>query len=87
MNALCRAMCLLMVATLASARPCMAAEPEKGGRLSQEELAQLAQNPVANLISIPIENNFNYNVGPHNGNQYVGNFQPVIPFSPTENWK
>ncbi len=67
---------------------CAAAETEqpKGKGLSKEELAKLAQNPVANLVSIPIQNDFNYNYGPHNGNQYVGNFQPVIPFSPTENW-
>lgn len=67
---------------------CAAAEAEsqKGKGLSKEELAKLAQNPVANLVSIPIQNDFNYNYGPHNGNQYVGNFQPVIPFSPTESW-
>jgi len=77
--------CILTVLVLAW--PCAAEEPEKGkGGLSQEELAKLAQNPIANLISIPIQNNFNYNVGPHNGNQYVGNFQPVIPFDLNENW-
>ena len=79
---------LCAILTLSSSCPCMAAETEgaKGKGLSKEELAKLAQNPVANLVSIPIQNDFNYNVGPHNGNQYVGNFQPVIPFSPTENW-
>lgn len=79
---------LCAILTLSSSCPCMAAETEgaKGKGLSKEELAKLAQNPVANLVSIPIQNDFNYNVGPHNGNQYVGNFQPVIPFSPTESW-
>jgi hypothetical protein len=31
---------------------------------SAEELAKLAQNPVANLISIPFQNNTNFNYGP-----------------------
>lgn len=87
MKILRRLIFMLVGIALMSAWPCMAAEPEQGkGGPSQEELAKLAQNPIANLISIPIQNNFNYNVGAHNGNQYVGNFQPVIPFSPTDNW-
>jgi len=45
-----------------------------------ENLAKQAQNPVADLISVPLQNNFNFNVGPHNRMQYVGNLQPVIPF-------
>ncbi len=31
---------------------------------SAEELAELAQNPVGNLISVPLENNTNFNAGP-----------------------
>jgi len=53
---------------------------------SQEELAKAAQNPIANMISIPLQNNFNFNVGPKNEMQYVGNLQPVIPINATENW-
>ena len=32
-------------------------------KLSAEELAKLAQNPVANLISVPFQNNTNFNYG------------------------
>ena len=53
---------------------------------STEELAKQSQNPVADLISIPLQNNFNFNVGPKNKMQYVGNIQPVIPLNATENW-
>lgn len=77
----------ILVLLLPGASLCSAAErSEQKGGLSAEELAKLAQNPIANLISIPIQNNFNYNYGPHNGNQYVGNFQPVIPINATANW-
>ena len=53
---------------------------------SQEVLAKQAQNPVAKLISVPFQNNFNFGVGPNNAMQYVLNFQPVIPITLSEDW-
>lgn len=47
--------------------------------MSAEELAELAQNPVGNLISLPMQNNTNFNVGPQDGTQNILNIQPVIP--------
>jgi len=54
--------------------------------MSAEELAKLAQNPVGNLISVPFQNNTNFNVGPQNGTQNVLNIQPVIPIEITKDW-
>ena len=54
--------------------------------LSAEELAKLAQNPVGNLISVPFQNNTNFNVGPLNGTQNILNIQPVIPFEVNKDW-
>jgi len=54
--------------------------------LSAEELAKLAQNPVGNLISVPFQNNTNFNVGPENGTQNILNIQPVIPVSINKDW-
>jgi hypothetical protein len=53
---------------------------------SAEELAKLAQNPVANLISVPFQNNTNFNVGPVSGTQNILNIQPVVPFSLGADW-
>ena len=39
--------------------------------MSAEELAKLAQNPVGNLISVPFQNNTNFNVGPLSGTQNI----------------
>lgn len=54
--------------------------------LSAEELAKLAQNPVGNLISVPFQNNTNFNFGPLKGTQNVLNIQPVIPISISPDW-
>jgi hypothetical protein len=54
--------------------------------LSPEELAKLAQNPVGNLISVPFQNNTNFNFGPEDKTQNILNIQPVIPVSINEDW-
>ena len=53
---------------------------------SEGELAKKTQNPVADLISVPIQNNFNFNAGPHNQTQTVINIQPVIPIRLSEDF-
>jgi hypothetical protein len=50
------------------------------------ELAQKTQNPVADLISVPFENNLNFGVGPGEDPQYILQAQPVIPFRLTRDW-
>jgi hypothetical protein len=51
-----------------------------------DALAKATQNPVASLISVPIQNNSNFAVGPYNRTQDVLNIQPVIPARISENW-
>ncbi|MBE1286064.1 MAG: transporter [Rhodobacteraceae bacterium] len=51
------------------------------------DLAQELTNPVASLISVPFQFNFDEGFGPGgNGKQALMNFQPVIPISLGENW-
>jgi hypothetical protein len=54
--------------------------------LDAEALAKLAQNPVANLVSVPLQNNTNFGVGPHGGTQNILNIQPVVPFTLDADW-
>jgi hypothetical protein len=49
-------------------------------------LARAAQNPVANLISLPFQNNTNFEFGPREKTQNVLNIQPVLPFSLNQDW-
>jgi hypothetical protein len=51
-----------------------------------ETLQKATQNPVANLISVPLQNNTNLGIGPFDRNQNVLNVQPVIPVHVSENW-
>jgi hypothetical protein len=49
-------------------------------------LAKAAQNPVASMISLPLQFNMNFDTGPEDDLQTVLNIQPVVPFSLGENW-
>ena len=51
------------------------------------DLAQKLQNPVAALISVLFQNNFEWGAGQGSkGFRYLLNVQPVIPISVSENW-
>jgi hypothetical protein len=52
----------------------------------ETELAKKTQNPVSDLISVPFQNNFNFNVGPDNDMQYILNIQPVYPTNLNNEW-
>ena len=54
--------------------------------MSKEELAKLSQNPVANLISVPFQNNTNFNYGPLDETQNILNIEPVIPVTLNKDW-
>jgi hypothetical protein len=51
-----------------------------------DALRKAAQNPVASLISVPIQNNFNTGIEPGYRTQNVLNIQPVIPLKVSDNW-
>jgi hypothetical protein len=51
-----------------------------------DALAKKLQNPVANLISVPLQNNFDFRIGEANGERYTLNVQPVVPISISDKW-
>lgn len=53
---------------------------------SAAALQKATQNPVANLISVPIQNNSNFGIGPYDRTQNILNIQPVIPAHLGKDW-
>jgi hypothetical protein len=53
---------------------------------SSAELAKKLNNPIASLISVPIQNNWDFGIGAADAMRYTLNVQPVIPFSLSEDW-
>ncbi len=56
-------------------------EPEQTEQQAAEALSKQAANPVADLISIPFQNNLNINQGPFDRNTNILNIQPVFPLA------
>jgi len=68
----------------AAAEPAPAEAESEAARTAA--LAKAAQNPVADMISFPLQNNTNFGVGPNQRVQDVLNFQPVIPLHLNAKW-
>lgn len=51
-----------------------------------QAIAKQLSNPVASLVSVPFQLNFDQGVGPDDDQRFVLNFQPVMPFTLNKDW-
>jgi len=81
----------MTIAILATSEPASAQTPAAGsadgGGGEAADLAKKLSNPVASLVSVPFQLNWNFGVGPDdNETGFLVNFQPVMPFSINKDW-
>jgi len=64
----------------------VATEETPAAATNSDALRKAAQNPIASLISVPVQNNNNFGVGPDGRVQDILNIQPVIPLRVSKHW-
>jgi hypothetical protein len=62
------------------------ARAQESSAQGTSEIAKQAQNPIASVISVPIENDFNPQTGINKEDSYVLQFKPVVPFKLSNDW-
>jgi hypothetical protein len=83
----CSLLALTVSPVLAGSAPAPASTPAAavGGHAAADLAKQLA-NPVASLISVPFQANWDFGIGVNDATRFTLNVQPVIPVSLTEDW-
>ncbi|MBL8228717.1 MAG: hypothetical protein JNL98_09585 [Bryobacterales bacterium] len=56
------------------------------GQTNDAELARQVNNPVARMISVPIQSEWYFGVGPNRDTVYALQFKPVVPFTLNSKW-
>lgn len=62
------------------------AVPSVFAQESADELAKKLSNPVASMISVPLQYNIDFGYGSEDGTKQTLNIQPVIPAQISEDW-
>lgn len=79
MRSRANAVCAYFISLLISS----AAAAQQG---TDQNLQKASQNPIASLISVPIQYDALFGLGPSNRTQHIVQIQPVFPFSLNKDW-
>ena len=77
---------LMQLVAVLALSPAVWAQQKLAGEDQTGALQKATQNPVSNLILVPLQNNSNFDIGPLDRTQNVLNIQPVIPVQVSEKW-
>src|SRR5579864_5744670 len=80
------ALWMLSVAISMLCRAVVPACAQESSAQGTSEIAKQAQNPIASVISVPIENDFSPQSGINKEDSYVLQFKPVVPFKLSNDW-
>lgn len=75
-----------IIARQATDSPPQTGDQKAGWEKEESDLARKTQNPISDLISVPIQTNINFGYGPQDNTQVIINIQPVIPFRLGPGW-
>ncbi len=64
----------------------LAAWPALADTPSDSDLAAKLNNPLAAMVTVPVQANYDCCFGPLNGGRYTVNVQPVTPIALPDNW-
>jgi hypothetical protein len=78
---------IVALATLVSGTAYLPAQESPAAEVDQAaELAKKLANPVASLVSVPFQANYDFGIGVNDVERFTLNFQPVIPISINDDW-
>lgn len=72
--------------TLAAMYSCLLVVTAASAQDNTQDLAKKLSNPIASLISVPFQFNYDSGYGPSDGDKAYVNVQPVIPITLNDNW-
>lgn len=75
-----------MLSVPAAARAGQTGAPQPAGQAAAGDLAKKLSNPISDLVSVPLQFNWESGVGPDEQTRFILNFQPVMPFSLNKDW-
>ena len=77
---------LMQLVAVLALSPAVRAQQKPAVEDQTGDLQKATQNPISSLISVPLQNNTNFGIGPLDRTQNVLNIQPVIPVQVGEKW-
>jgi len=61
-------------------------QPSLAATQGEAELALKTENPLADVVTVPLQHNWDFGIGAREAMKYTAKLQPIIPFPIETNW-